>query len=152
MASQGGRANRRGRTLERAISELLDEEYQRVTPGRFFALRALRQPIYAAEVYIGSDIYNKRRRVDFLLYHPHRWPDNLVIQCKWQASRGSVEEKYPFEVLSIRRSEFKTIIVLDGGGYSQGAQLWLQSQAGEGKLLHVFNLGDINRYHSQGRL
>ena len=85
-------------------------------------------------------------------YPPQRWPDCLVIQCKWQASPGSVEEKYPFEVLSIQLNEFNTIIVLDGGGYSKGAEMWLRSQAGKNKLLHVHNLGEISRFHSQGRL
>lgn len=50
------------------------------------------------------------------------WPDGLVIQCKWQASSGSVEEKYPFEVLNIQKDEYPTIIVLDGGGYSKGSE------------------------------
>ena len=76
----------------------------------------------------------------------------MVIQCKWQASKGSVEEKYPFEVLSIQLNEFATIIVLDGSDYSPGAAFWLKGQAGKNKLLHVFDLGQISRFHSQGRL
>lgn len=151
--TNGARANRRGRNLENSISVLLREEYERVTSARFFALRDLRQPIFAEQCYIGHDIYDKRRRVDFILYHPQRWPDCLVIQCKWQASSGSVEEKYPFEMLSIQLSEFKTIIVLDGGGYSVGAKRWLKSQASENKkLLHVLNLGEINKFQSQGKI
>lgn len=150
--TSGSRANRRGRSLEQWISSLLADEYQLVSPGRFFALRELRQPIYTEQCIIGRDIYGKQRRVDFILYHPQRWPECLVIQCKWQASRGSVEEKYPFEVLSIQQNEFETIIVLDGGGYSQGAELWLKSQVGTHKLRHVFSLGEVSRFHSQGRL
>ena len=118
-------------------------------------MHELRQPIFAEQCSVGRDIYSKNRRVDFILYHPQRWPDCLVIQCKWQASPGSVEEKYPFEVLSIQLNEFNTIIVLDGGGYSRGAEMWLRSQAGKNKLeglLHVHNLGEISRFHSQGRL
>lgn len=65
---------------------------------------------------------------------------------------GSVEEKYPFEVLSIHLNEFDTIIVLDGGGYSKGAEFWLKQQAGKNKVLHVFSLGEVSRFHSQGRL
>ena len=76
----------------------------------------------------------------------------MVIQCKWQASPGSVDEKFPFEVLSIQLNEFDTIIVLDGGGYSRGAEQWLRGQAGKNKLRHVLSLGEVNRFHSQGRL
>ncbi len=149
---RGARANRRGRILEKFVIDLLDEEYQKVTSDRFFALRGLRQPIFAEQCHIGRDIYGKTRRVDFILYHPHRWPDSLVIQCKWQASHGSVEEKYPFEVLSIQMNEFSTIIVLDGGGYTQGAKQWLAGQAGKNKLIHVMDQGEIHRFYSQGRL
>lgn len=150
--ARGVRANRRGRTLENAINDLLSEEYEQVSPARFFALRELRQPIFAEQCPIGCDIYGKQRRIDFILFHPQRWTDCLVIQCKWQASPGSVDEKFPFEVLSIQLNEFDTIIVLDGGGYSDGAEQWLRGQAGKNKLRHVLNLGEVSRFHSQGRL
>ncbi len=150
--ARGARANRRGRTLENAVRDLLSEDYQQVSASRFFALCELGQSIFAEQCNIGRDIYGKQRFVDFILYHPRRWPECLVIQCKWQASRGSVEEKYPFEVLSTQLNPFPTIIVLDGGGYSPGAASWLQQQAGKDKLLHVLNLGEISRFHSRGRL
>ena len=149
---RGARANRRGRILEKFVIDLLDEQYQQVTPDRFFALRDLRQPIFAEQCHIGRDIYGKKRRVDFILYHPQRWPDCLVIQCKWQASHGSIEEKYPFEVLSIQMNEFSTVIVLDGNGYTDGAKQWLVGQAGKNKLIHVMDQGEIHRFYSQGRL
>ena len=149
---RGARANQRGRTLENAINDLLSEEYEQVSPARFFALRSLRQPVFAEQCPIGRDIYGKQRRVDFILYHPQRWVKCLVIQCKWQASSGSVDGKFPFEVLSIQLNEFDTIIVLDGGGYSKGAEQWLRGQAGKNKLRHVLNLGEINKFQSSGRL
>ena len=126
--------------------------YTETSPQHFFKLRCLKQPIYACQCEIGLDIYSKRRRVDFILYHPEKWDDCLVLQCKWQASRGSVEEKYPFEVLSIQLNNFNTIIIIDGGGYSQGALQWLKSQAGKNKLLYVLNQGDFARFASRGQL
>lgn len=149
---KGVRANKRGRRLERAVGDLLSEDYEQVSPSRFFALRTLQQPIFAEQCVVGKDIYGKTRRVDFILYHPQRWTDCLVIQCKWQASSGSVEQKFPFEVLSIEKNSYATLIVLDGGGYSDGAGKWLGAQAGTGKLLHVLDLGGISRFHSKGRL
>jgi len=150
--ARGARANRRRRTLENAINDLLSEEYEQVSPARFFALRELRQPIFAEQCPIGRDIYGKQRRVDFILFHPQRRANGLVIQCKWQASSGSVDEKFPFEVLSIQMNEFDTILVLDGGGYSTGAEQRLRGQAGKNKLRHVLSLGEISRFRSQGRL
>ena len=147
-------ANRTGSRLEDSVEELLKQaRYDRVPSAPlFFALRDLDQPIYARQCDTGRDIYGKQRRVDFILYHPRKWPDSLVIQCKWQASRGSVEEKYPFEVLNIQLDGYPSIILLDGGGYSQGAETWLKGQAGKNLLKHVFNLGDFQRFASRGQL
>ncbi len=150
--TRGSRANTRGKTLENAIFDLLSEEYEAVSSLRFFALRDLKQPIFAEQCTIGHDIYGKQRRIDFILYHPQRWPSCLVIQCKWQSSVGSVDEKYPFELLSIQLNEFPTIIVLDGGGYGKGAEMWVKGQAGKNKLLHVLSLGGISKFCSQGRI
>lgn len=85
-------------------------------------MRDLEQPIFAKQCSVGQDLYGRNRRVDFILYHPQRWANCLVIQCKWQASTGTIDEKFPFEVFSIQKNEFDTIIVLDGGGYSSEAE------------------------------
>lgn len=60
--ARGTRANMRGRTLENAIADLLFEDYEAVSSGWFFALRELRQPIYADQCVIGRDIYGKNQR------------------------------------------------------------------------------------------
>ena len=85
-------------------------------------MREMEQLIYSWQFEIGKSIYGKRRFVDLILYHPRLYPECLTIQCKWQASSGSVEEKYLYEVLSIHQNEYDTIIILDGGGYSAGAK------------------------------
>ena len=77
-----------------------------MTANRFFAMRSLNQPIFAEQVDTGAGIYGKRRLVDFALYHPQRWPECLVIQCKWKTSSGSVDEKYPYEVENIAHAGF----------------------------------------------
>ena len=119
---------------------------------RFFPLRELEQAIYACQVETGSDIYGKHRFVDVMIYHPRLWPDCLAIQCKWQSSGGSVDQKYPFEVLSIQQNEVDTIILLDGGGYSPGTRQWLLNQAGKNRLKHVMDQGEFSRFASRGRL
>ena len=146
-------ANRSGQRLEAFIADVLNErDYLFVPSVRFFPARELAQPIYTRQCEIGKDIYGKKRRVDLILYHPRLYPTCLVIQCKWQASTGSVEEKYAFEVLSIAQNEFDTIIILDGGGYSDGAKQWLVNQAGKNRLLHVFTQGEFARFVSRGRI
>ena len=63
-----------------------------------------------------------------------------------------MEEKYPFEVLSIQQGGYPAIIILDGGGYSKGAAQWLKNQAGRNLLKHVFDQGDFQRYVSRGEV
>jgi len=152
MSNDGKRANRRGKALESFVAELLEEDYQETTKGRFFALRCLKQPIFAKQVVIDKNIYGKDRKVDFILYHPDRWPMCLVIQCKWQSSSGSVEEKYPFEIECIASSEFKTIIVLDGKGYSLGAKKWLKSQCGKRNLITVCDQSELCKLQTEGMI
>jgi len=83
---------------------------------------------------------------DFLLFHPTRHPDNLIIESKWQESKGSVDEKFPFLVANIReRYPHATIVVLDGGGYKKQANLWLRAQI-DRRLLHVFNMQEFQRW------
>lgn len=153
-ASGGKMANNRGRELEHRVALLLDDVgYSYVTPpDLIFAMRKMRQPIYSRQVELSRDIYGKVRRCDLLVYNNNVWPDGLVIQCKWQASSGSVEEKYPFEVLNIQKDDYPTIIVLDGGGYSKGAEGWLKGQAGKNRLLHVFSFGELQKFASKGKL
>jgi hypothetical protein len=73
--SKGSRANKRGSRLGVTAESLLDEEYQKVTGQHFFALTGLEQPIFARQCQIGTDIYGKKRRVDFILFHPVKWSE-----------------------------------------------------------------------------
>ncbi len=139
--------------LEDNVTGLIEDVgYSYVPHGFFFAMRELGQLIYTRQCTVGRDIYGKSRRVDLILYHPVKWPGCLCIQCKWQASGGSVDEKYPFEVLNIQQSGYPSIIVLDGGGYSKGSEQWLRGQAGNNMLRHVFSLGEFQRFVSRGQL
>ena len=106
----------------------------KVNPKKFFSLVPHGKPIYARQCVVGRSIYDKERKCDLVVYHPEHFPKCLIIQCKWQGASGSVDEKYPFEVLSINANKYDTIIVLDGGGYSPGAEQWLKAEAGKRRL------------------
>ncbi len=149
--SGGTRANTSGKRLERFASEILEERGYRYTePHRFLPMREKNQPIYSRQFETGKSIYDKRRLVDLILYHPKQYPSCLAIQCKWQASGGSVEEKYPYEVLCIQQSQYNTMILLDGGGYSDGARQWLLEQSGKNRLEQVFNQGEFANFANRG--
>ena len=149
----GKRANSAGKQLALFVDNLLhDYGYVKVSQSRFFALCALEQPIYASECNTGKTLYGGTRRVDFILYHPTKWSECLVLECKWQSGSGSVDQKYPYFVLSANKNPEPAIFVEDGDGYSGRSKDWLQAQAGKERILHVLNQGEFARFASSGKL
>lgn len=144
-------ANNAGKRLENFVAEHLEQRgYRLVKRDRFDFEKVLKEPIFTKQYNVGKSIYGKKRLVDLILYHPVLHAKCLCVQCKWQSSSGSVEEKYPYEVESIAQGEYDTIIILDGGGYTLGARQWLVNQAGKNKLKHVFDQGEFSRFASKG--
>lgn len=152
---QGGtQANYTGSILESAILSRLDERgYTFIPPKRFTPARFLEQPIYSRKFHIGQSIYDTPQYCDFILYHPQKWTNNLVIEVKWQQVGGSVDEKYPYLVLNIQmKYSVPTILILDGSGYKKGAEKWIRSQSGHGNFLSVFNLQQFHAWVNNGNL
>ncbi len=152
---QGGtQANYTGSILEKDILSRLNERgYTFILPKRFISARFLEQPIYSRRFHIGQSIYDTPQYCEFILYHPQKWPDNLVIEVKWQQVGGSVDEKYPYLVLNIQmKYEIPTILILDGAGYKKGAEKWIRSQSGHGNFLSVFNLQQFHAWVNNGNL
>ena len=147
-------ANYTGTVLERFILSRLDDcGYTGVPLNRFTPARILGQPIFTRKFHVGQSIYGTNQYCDFICYHPERWPDNLIIESKWQQSGGSVDEKYPYLVLNIQiQYQSPTIVVLDGGGYKQGAERWIRSQVGHGNFRHVFNMPQFATWVNSGNL
>lgn len=90
-------------------------------------------------------------RTDFYIEPTVAYPAGLAIESKWQASTGSVDEKYPYLWLNImERFPCPAIVVLDGGGFKSGSEQWLRGKVDGVKLLAVCRLGEFlwwaNRY------
>ena len=66
----------------------------------------------------------------------------LIIECKWQESGGSVDEKFPYLNMNIQNSyPAPTIVVIGGEGMKEGAINWLKQQVNDNhNLLAVHNL------------
>jgi len=62
------------------------------------------------------------------------------IECKFQKTGGSVDEKLPYLMLNFTQQvpEEETIIIIDGPGFRDGAVKWLR-QACEGTKCKVFS-------------
>ena len=155
MTVQGGAtANYTGSVLEEyVVSRLKEKHYLYVTSNRFIPARYLEQPIYSRHFHICQSIYDTPQYCDFILYHPQKWPNNLVIESKWQQSPSSVDEKYPFLISNIQQKYLTpTIVVMGGGGYKKGAEEWIRSQAGRGSLLSVFNMEQFAKWANKNNI
>lgn len=151
---QGGTtANKTGNELELFIHNRLKREgYTFVPNNRFLASKLLVQPIYTRQFNVGKSIYNTTWRCDFVLYHPQKHPNCLIIETKWQQSPGSVDEKYPYLVSNIKKqSVYDTIIIIDGDGYKVGALKWLKSQV-DGNLKNVFSMSEFTIWANKQKI
>ena len=154
MDSDGKTAMMAGTRLEVFVANLLnDVGYDLVSARLFKPMKGMEQPIYARHYDVGMSVYDTPRKADFILYHPEKWQDCLVIDCKWQQEGGTVDEKYPYAVLNIQQSAFDSIILLDGKGYRAKAEAWLRGQVAKTtRLKHVFTMREFKTYANKGNL
>lgn len=155
--TDGTKANRTGNRLERFVEQTLQEYgYAAIIndkKGAFANRKSIGDKRYMTQVPVGPTIYESRRKSDFLIIDKDRFPDGLIIECKWQQAAGSVNEKYPFLLLNIQRTGIPTIVLLDGDGYKPAARRWLADQVRPDSLLRgVWNMGEFQRAVNNGFL
>lgn len=80
-------------------------------------------------------IYGSQCRLDFLVRHPTKHPDMLAIECKWQSSPGTVDEKFPYLLANGRALGIPYAVFLAGGGYRDGAKQWILQQSQPGFIV-----------------
>ena len=136
--------NHHGTVLENQIGALLEsKKYLRIVPEQ---QHIKEMPWYIPQFRRNKTLYKSQMRVDFLIYHPQKWPGKLQIECKWQSSTGTVDEKFPYLVLSLKQiHEYPAAILLAGGGYRPGAVQWLLDQQTE-SLIVLEGLDKIIRW------
>ena len=79
-------------------------------------------------------IYGHNGNTEFLIKSDY-YDLEIRIECKWQQSSGSVDEKFPYLYLNCieKMPESTIIIIVDGGGAKEGAVEWLNSAAKSSK-------------------
>ncbi len=128
VIAQGGLANSSGNTLEQTIIATVASKGFAVAryrewvkdPGRHGDELLLRNVPY-------TTIYGHRGNTEFLLLSA-RYGLQIRVECKWQQSAGSVDEKFPYLYLNCveQMPETAIFIVVDGGGAKAGAVEWLR--------------------------
>lgn len=150
--TQGNRANQSGNVLEQSVMstfaskgfELVNYRAWKKNPSKHTSELLLKNVPY-------TTIYGHSGNTEFLLKSKlHNL--NIRIECKWQQSAGSVDEKFPYLYLNCIETmpENDIVIIVDGGGYKDGALQWLKDaatnkkfQTGTSKNIRVFSLVDF---------
>jgi hypothetical protein len=153
----GGKANKTGNQLENFVEQNLRDygytEFWNYKAIAFENRKSIGGRQFLRAVPIGTTIYETVRKCDFLVINNQKFPDNLIIECKWQQSSGSVDEKYPLLVFNILKTGIPTVILLDGGGYSANARKWLLDQVHEkGALIGVWSMTEFQKAVNNGFL
>ena len=76
-----------------------------------------------------KSIYNHNAKTEFLIINKNL-NRKIRIECKWQQSAGSVDEKIPYLYLNSIFSfeENEVILIIDGKGQKPGSIDWLKYQ------------------------
>lgn len=99
---------------------------------------------YLRQLPTGKNIYDATRKTDFLIVNRKKFPNDLIIECKWQEKSGSVDEKYPFLLFNIQKTGVPTLVLIDGGGYRPAALKWLKAQVNpQNHLVAVWDMEEF---------
>lgn len=71
------------------------------------------------EVSLGKTIIGKRRRIDVFVRHESK-PLALGLECKYQASSGTTDEKVPYALADLEAMWIPGCLVYAGEGWSSG--------------------------------
>ncbi len=76
------------------------------------------------EVNLGTSIIGKQRRIDLFLLGPNERA--LVVECKYQDSTGTADEKIPYALDDMEALRVPGVLVYAGSGFSPGVLHLLQ--------------------------
>jgi hypothetical protein len=95
------------------------------------------------EVKVGRRIWGSARHIDVVLTHPSTRL-RLGIECKYQSSVGTAEEKVPAVLEDIKAWPIRGIVVIAGSGFSTNMRGYLVST---GNVVDLEDLEDWLRLY-----
>lgn len=158
--TDGNRANKSGRVLENVVETVYRSHGYQIVPYPVYAKNPagfaghrllLKQVPY-------TSIYGHAAVSEFVAIEPDG--ARTRIECKWQQTSGSVDEKFPYVYLNAVEAmpEERVIILVDGGGAKPRAVEWLRRTAGEGlyqarpgKSVEVMSLAEFTAWANSRR-
>ena len=142
VINQGAQANLNGKVFESMMIPIFEVSHFEVyTEAELTKLSELPDR-YIVKNASFITIYKERGRTEFVIINGTR---KIRVEVKYQATQGSVDEKYPYMLLNgiYQNPENEIIFVVDGGGYKSGARKWLQEQIDKDWLSFKKNGKDI---------
>lgn len=79
-----------------------------------------------SQVAVGRRIWGAQRRIDVVLKHPETRV-SLGVECKYQGTSGSAEEKIPATIEDMRAWPIRGLVVYGGAGFSTNMESYLLS-------------------------
>ena len=92
-------------------------------------MAALAQDLHLAvdkEVEVGRRLWGSKRRIDLILTEPESG-QRLGIECKFQKSPGTAQEKIPAVIADIESWPIDGIVAYDGPGFTANMRAYLDS-------------------------
>lgn len=80
------------------------------------------------EVFAGKSIIGKNRRLDILILS-EKTNQAFAIECKYQGTQGTADEKIPYALEDIQALRMAGCIAYAGTGWSEGVLLLLRASA-----------------------
>ena len=87
---------------------------------------------------VGRRLWGAERQIDVIVTHPGS-RKSMGLECKYQGSGGSAEEKIPATILDISAWPIQGLVVFSGEGFSANMRSYLMST---GKAVEFEDLGD----------
>lgn len=155
ITSSGTKANKTGNRLQKFVEEILRErgyaEFWNYKHQAFDQRKTIGGKQFMKQLPVGKTIYDTERICDFFVVNKDKFANDLIIECKWQQSTGSVDEKYTYLVFNIVKLGVPTVILLDGDGYKPAAKLWLKEQVNpNGALIGVWDMKEFSTRVNNG--
>lgn len=151
MQTQGHLANMNGKIFENMLIPIFEAHGFQVfneADVRSIDLSHIRRYVIKNASYV--TIYDTQGKTEFVIVDDFR---RIRVEAKYQAAKGSVDEKYPYMLLNgiCQYPEKEIIFVVDGGGYKPGAREWLKNRIDEnwldykakGKDIKLMNISEF---------
>ncbi len=101
-------------------------QYKRLIARYLLAAYGRRGMHLYEEVCVGTSIIGKQRRIDLFVHVPAT-NQALALECKYQDSSGTADEKIPYALEDLRALRMPAAIAYAGSGFSEGVLHLLQA-------------------------